>query len=336
MTSGTGVQHRDTIAPLSPTAKRPRWSVMIPVYNGAEDLRRSLRSVLDQAPDAAEMQIEVVDDCSTRDDPAAVAVEVGARRVAFFRQPQNVGHTRNFDTCIARARGELVHILHADDWVGPGFYAALGELFDREPSIGAGFCRTATHDEHGTELWLTPLERETAGVLDGWLETLAGGLRLQPPSIVVRRSVYEALGGFDRRMKTCGEDWEMWARIAASHPVGFVPEVLAFYHDSSGSLTKRALATGQNIRDVRQATRIVAGYLPAARAKAITRQAMEVWAEWALYWSWRAFQTARPRVGVVQLREALICSRSPAVLAQAARLAWFGLRHGRSRRATRG
>ena len=38
------------------------------------------------------------------------------------------------------------------------------------------------------------------------------------PSIVVRRSVYERLGSFDRRL-VCAEDWEMWVRIAAHYPI---------------------------------------------------------------------------------------------------------------------
>ena len=38
------------------------------------------------------------------------------------------------------------------------------------------------------------------------------------PCIVVRRSVYEELGGFDDRL-ACAEDWEMWVRVAARFPV---------------------------------------------------------------------------------------------------------------------
>src|SRR5262245_33451371 len=101
-----------TIVPLADGEPRPLWSVMIPTYNCAAYLRDALKSVLLQDPGPEVMQIEVVDDFSTQDDPAAVVAEVGKGRVGFYRQRQNVGHTTNFNTCIQRSRGELVHLLH--------------------------------------------------------------------------------------------------------------------------------------------------------------------------------------------------------------------------------
>ena len=55
----------------------PSWSVMIPTFNCARLLRQALESVLSQDPGPDFMQIEVIDDCSTTDDPEAVVKEVG-------------------------------------------------------------------------------------------------------------------------------------------------------------------------------------------------------------------------------------------------------------------
>ena len=73
--------------------------------------------MLEQDPGLHEMQIEVVDDASTLDDPETVVREIGKGRVNFFRQSRNVGHTKNFETCLRRARGKVVHLLHGDDYV---------------------------------------------------------------------------------------------------------------------------------------------------------------------------------------------------------------------------
>src|SRR5687768_11687461 len=89
-----------TVAPITDGLPRPFWSVMIPTHDCAEYLRRTLASVLAQAPAAAEMQIEVVDDCSTRDDPEAVVSAVGGGRVTFHRHPQNAGAIANFNSCL--------------------------------------------------------------------------------------------------------------------------------------------------------------------------------------------------------------------------------------------
>jgi hypothetical protein len=107
------------IEPLPGSESRPLWSVMIPVFNCAHLLEQSLKSVLAQDPGADRMQIEVIDDCSTKDDPARVVEEIGKGRVSFYRQPQNGGAINNFNTCIKRSRGKLVHILHGDDWIEP-------------------------------------------------------------------------------------------------------------------------------------------------------------------------------------------------------------------------
>lgn len=68
--SASSVEHPPTVAPLAPSAERPFWSVMIPIYNCREDyLRETLGSVIRQDPGVEHMQIEVLDNCSTIGDP---------------------------------------------------------------------------------------------------------------------------------------------------------------------------------------------------------------------------------------------------------------------------
>jgi GT2 family glycosyltransferase len=280
-------------------------------------LRECLGSVLAQDPGRDTMHIEVVDDHSTSDDPAALVVELGRGRVAFYRQPRNVGHVANFNTCLRRSRGRFVHLLHGDDSVRAGFYERMGRLFETHREIGAGFCRHAVVNEEGNLLRISPLERPDSGILEGWLERIASELPLQPPSIVARREVYERLGGFDSRMLSCGEDWEMWVRIALHYPVAYEPESLAVYRDNPASLTKRSVRTGQNIRDVRKATHIVRSYLPHSLARLTSRRAAESWATWALWWAERLIAAGDTAAAATQLREGLRCSHSQRIVSRA-------------------
>ena len=105
------------IAPIPDGVPRPLWSVMIPVYNSLPYLEQTIRSILAQDPGEELMQIEVVDDISKDGDVAALVERVGKGRVQFYQQPVNVGNVRNFETCINRARGHYVHLLHGDDYV---------------------------------------------------------------------------------------------------------------------------------------------------------------------------------------------------------------------------
>jgi glycosyltransferase involved in cell wall biosynthesis len=287
---------------------------MIPTFHCARYLGETLRSVLAQDPGPDAMQIEVVDDHSTQDDPESVVREFGRGRVGFFRQPANVGITRNFATCITRARGRLVHLLHGDDLVGDGFYASLQHGFDADPEIGAAFCRQVFIDGHGNRVDLSPLEQPHSGRLDNALERLATEQRIMTPSIVVRRDVYEALGAFDDRLR-CSEDWEMWVRIAARYPVWYEKEPLALYRMHANSNTGRHVRTAEDMRYTRAAIDLFQAHLPPARAADIVRTARQSYALAAIRTARSLFGTRDLEGARAQLAEALHLSRSPRVLA---------------------
>jgi GT2 family glycosyltransferase len=319
-----GVPDRLTIAQANrapvPTlpidAVRPLWSVMIPTYNCADYLREALTSVLAQDPGQERMQIEVVDDSSTHDDPAAVVAELGKRRVGFFRQRHNVGHVANFNTALQRSHGQLIHLLHGDDRVEPGFYAAMERAFAERPDIGAAFCRDRRIDESGRTLSVAAPVAGRSGVLDGWLATIAAGQRLQAPAMVVRREVYEALGGFDRRISCYGEDWEMWVRIAAHYPVWYETEPLAAYRIHTSSLTARGIRTGAHAEDYRRVIEINRAHLPGDRVDEWSRAAKVNFARACMRRGWRALRTADAATALAHFREGVRTSVSWPVLAE--------------------
>ncbi|MBD2343417.1 glycosyltransferase [Anabaena subtropica] len=315
--------YRATIPPVPDGIHRPLWSVMIPSYNCASYLRETLASVLAQDPGLEMMQIEVIDDYSTKDDPEAVVAELGRGRVSFYRQPQNVGHTRNFETCLKRSRGKLIHLLHGDDCVREGFYLKMQQAFDERPEIGAAFCRHIFMDEHGNWQFLSELLQPKSGVLSNWLERIIVKQYIQTPSIVVRREVYESLGGFDRRLAWY-EDWEMWVRIATEYGFWYEVEPLAIYRMHSASNSGRYVRTGKNIQDVRRGLEIVQSYLPNYLPNTIVSQLLDKNRE---YSALCALDTARKMLSVGeiegannQIQEALKCSQSFKIRQQAIKL----------------
>lgn len=309
--------HRATIAPVPEGTPRPTWSVMIPTYNCADHLGEALRSVLAQDPGPEEMQIEVVDDASTDDDPEAVVRDVGRGRVAFVRQPANVGQVPNFATCLRRSRGRYVHLLHGDDLVLPGFYEAVQRGFEVDPEVGVAFCRWMLVDGAGARLSeVEPLQPRPGRIPDA-LATLAQEQHVVTPSIAVRRSVYEHLGGFDDRLR-CAEDWEMWVRIAAVHPVWYEPTLLAGYRTHVGSNTGRNHRLGHELRYAAMAIDMFRAYLPEERAEAIVRTARRTYAGVALA-NARRFRASGDGAAMrAHLRAAVRLSKAPHVLVGAA------------------
>lgn len=252
---------RVAIPPCEAGVVRPLWSVLIPCWNCAGYLREALGSVLAQDPGMEQMEILVVDDCSDRDDPGRVVAELGQGRVRFLRQAENVGKVRNYESGLLASRGRLIHQLHGDDRVLPGFYRAMEDAFDRHPGAGAFFCESEYIDASGVVTGRTGQELGETGLLGGFLQRLVEAQRIQTPSMVVRREVYEALGGFDRRLD-CSEDWEMWIRIANRYPIGFCVEARAQYRHSLGNNSARSLLDGTRGRMQRRMFEIVDGYLP--------------------------------------------------------------------------
>lgn len=131
----------------------PLWSVVIPVHNCAPLLREALQSVLSQLAQRDDAEIVVVDDGSS-DDPAAVVRELGGGRVRLVRNERALGAVPNFNRCIEVASGDLIHLLHGDDRVLPGFYTELQRAFD-DPEVLAAFCRTQHIDAVGEPLAVT-------------------------------------------------------------------------------------------------------------------------------------------------------------------------------------
>ena len=262
------------VAPVPVDVQRPFWSVMIPTYNCSHMLETALQSVLEQAPDAGpdQMQIGVVDDHSTNGAAQEIVEKVAPTRVEFYQQPSNVGLATNWNSCITRSRGRWVHILHQDDMVRPGFYERLAQGIEAQPDVGACFCRHLFVDPDGHWQSIRRLERKTPGVIDGWLEKIAASNRVQCPAMVVKRQVYETLGGF-RSDLIYALDWELWVRIACQYPVWYDPTPLACYRKHDDNETARLYRTTESVDDIYRAVEIMYGYLPADLRDACRRRA---------------------------------------------------------------
>ena len=266
------------IAPVADADERPLWSIMIPTYNCSKYLKQTIESVLIQDTGAGNMQIEVVDDCSTDADIALLVKEIGKGRVSFFRQQQNGGSLRNFETCLNRSRGHLIHLLHGDDQVKPGFYSEIENLFNLYPTAGAAVTGFSGVNENGAFLYTNNLLQNKPGILENWLIKIAEDQRLQACAVVVKRQVYEELGGFFG--VEYGEDWEMWARIASRFPVAYSPETLALYRLHSDNISAKFVSNGKNIRDLRKVIETIQQYLPVEKRVAVKKTAKKNFANY--------------------------------------------------------
>ena len=307
------------IAAVLDDRPRPFWSTMITCHRPTY-LEQALNSVLIQAADPAQMQIEVVIDrvaASTQAEIIAIAQRVGGDRIGIYVCPEKIGQPFIFNVAVERARGHWLHILHDDDWVEPGFYQALQQGVETESTIGAAFCRHRGVN-NGQQSWVSSIERETSGVLDNWLERMVVFNRLQFSAKVVKRQVYETIGGFCPQADTVG-DWEMWKRIAVHYPVWFEPQVLMNYREHLESASSTIIPSGKQIADIRKTIDISRRYLPLLQCDSLSRTALENSALYAISLAKQQLQRQNYGSVVVNLQEALKCSQTEAVQQAVAR-----------------
>lgn len=267
------------IKPLPEGTIRPLWSVMIPAYNCSVYLERTLISVLRQDMGPHQMQIEVIDDGSTDADVEELVKRIGKGRVGYFRQEKNVGSLRNFETCINRAKGHIIHMLHGDDRVKPGYYEKITELFKRFPESGAAYSAWDFIDDKDNFVRHSRIEMEEECILEDWLCKLAEHQRLQYACISIKREVYEKLGSFYGVVY--GEDWEMWARIAKHYPTAYTPEFLVEYREHEATISMQSFLTGSNIRDIHKVIQTIYSYLTPEQKKRINNKAYKHYLYWA-------------------------------------------------------
>lgn len=298
--------------PVPEGIERPLWSVMIPIYNGARYLPLTIESLLVQAPGPEKMQIEVVDDASTDADIKELVERAGKGRISYFRQEENVGSLKNFETCLQRSRGQLIHLLHCDDIVKMGYYEKMESLFNQYPHIGAAFCSFNYIDEKGKYLWGHELEAKQDGILRNWLSRITRKQRAQYCTMSVKREVYETLGGFYG--VTYGEDWEMWARLATRYEVAYTPEILAEYRVHTTSISSRSFVTAKNIFDIRWVIDRIVDFLPESEKVQAKHDAYQHYAQYALKVAngiWH--QTYSKEATRLQIQEALRMYSGPSM-----------------------
>ncbi len=250
------------IKPLPPRSDAPLWSVIIPNYNGPDDfLAQTLESVLAQDPGPSQMQIEVVDNSSTQGNPEQVVQQVGKGRVGFYRQSQNLGMVGNFNSCIQRSQGELVHLLHSDDYLAPEFYSQMGQLAQTYPEADLLTCRVFEVDQQRQIQRLSDrmeiIEQPSRDAANHYFYENP----FRTPAVVVRRRFYETFGGWCPLLEhTC--DWEMWVRVLNHSAAVGLNQPLAYYRRSSGNNSTRTERTGQNLLDWMQMRDIFAAEYP--------------------------------------------------------------------------
>lgn len=223
-------------------------SIKIPTYNCAIYLKQTIESILNQKEiNLNLLDIEVIDDCSTSDNPEEIVKEFGNGKVKFYKQPQNVGAIANFNTCINRCKSEWIHILHGDDLVSELFYSKYIKCISEFSQISFISSRVNFIDIDSRFIWEQPEFNLPINTPFTTAELLYGN-SFATPSVMVKKIVYDELGVFKIQLNHTA-DWEMWARILFFKKGVLINDILSSWRDFQDSDTKKVRKSGEEIKD---------------------------------------------------------------------------------------
>jgi glycosyltransferase involved in cell wall biosynthesis len=209
---------------------QPLISVVIPAYNAAVTIRRTVRSVLAQTHRAFE--VIVVNDGSS-DETAAIAQSAGDSRVRMITVP-NKGPAASRNRGFAISRGEYIAFLDADDlWTSEKLADQL-EALRRYPAAGVAYSWTDYIDEH-SEPFCSGSHRRYQG--NGYAPMLVSDFLENGSNALLRRKIAEALGGFDEQVPWGAEDWDYFIRAARLTEFVCVPKSQILYRTAPKSVS---------------------------------------------------------------------------------------------------
>lgn len=218
--------------------KAPRVSVVVPVRNCREYIKEALSSICTQ--DFRDLEVVVVDDGSTDDDYSKLQ-QLDPRIRVERLEGCGVSIARNFG--MKCSRGEFIAFLDADDVWFPGKLSAQVRYLDLHPDIGCVFGAFVRWmpDATGQFPDASTLVQDCSALhsceksRSGWIYTrLLTGLLVGMNTAVIRRKVYERLGGFDESMRI-GEDYLFWLKVSRLYEMHALDGAIALYRIHASS-----------------------------------------------------------------------------------------------------
>ena len=212
------------------TQPNPKVSLIIATYNRADLLPRAVNSVLSQTCD--DYEIIIVDDCSPDNTPEIVR-EFSDPRIRAIRHQTNRGAAAARNTGIAQARGEYIAFLDDDDECTPNRLADQVSVLDSNPDVGMVYgwieeindatgARRVPKNVQNTHTGRAAFHAALTGVSD----------TASMFSPCIRASVVRAVGGFDERLATIGEDALFMASVTQICHAEHIPKIIVRKHEN--------------------------------------------------------------------------------------------------------
>ena len=216
--------------------EKPEVSVIIPTYNRANLIGRSIQSVLNQT--YQEFEIIVVDDGST-DNTEYVVKGFDDARIRYVRYQENRGGSAARNAGIKIASGDYIAFQDSDDEWLPEKLEKQMVIF-KSASVKVGVVYTGFWRIQNNKKKYIPSSAITKKSGNVYKSILNRNF-ITTQSAVIKKEVFKKTGMFDERIPAF-QDWDLWIRISKYYEFQYVGEalVISYYQSKSISANKKA------------------------------------------------------------------------------------------------
>jgi len=219
----------------------PLISVIVPLYNKGPYVERALDSIIKQTYTVFE--IIVVDDGSTDHGPTIVNNLATQNKQIHLITQRRSGPAAARNRGIKESSGSFIAFLDADDEWEPHFLTLAVSTFATHPSAAAValayrivYPRGSCHVPH----FQCGVPPGGSGIVHNYFQAiLAGAPPICTPSVVIRRPVFDDLGGFPPVRR--GQDTALWSSMALSYSIAFVNVISTTVHLDADRAYRAAL-----------------------------------------------------------------------------------------------
>lgn len=218
---------------IQEVVEEPLVTVVIPVYNRANLICDTVRSVLNQT--CQNIEIIVVDDCSTEDIYERIQ-SLKDSRIRYIRNSKNMGANYSRNQGILHSKGRYIAFQDSADIWKPDKLEKQITVFQDNHTIDAVYCETGFEQKNGTMLIVPDKSIGDSERNQNLYHTLLNKNIIDTPGLMVKRDCLLAVGMFDMEMPRL-QEWELCLRLAKQYKFQCVNEPLSFGTYRSDSIS---------------------------------------------------------------------------------------------------
>jgi len=212
----------------------PLVSVIMPAYNAEKYIAEAIESIISQK--YTNWELLIADDGSTDKTPKIISeYEKKESRIKTYHNFENIGYLKTCNKLFKLCKGDFITFQDADDWSMKDRFEKQIKVFMNNDEIG--LCGTWFNiiDHKGKTIRSSKNPTTHNEIIDTFMQRNP----ILPASIMIKRIVYDTIGGYRSYFDDKAyQDYDWVWLIAENYSCVNLPEHLYFYRQHSSSISK--------------------------------------------------------------------------------------------------